>query len=201
MAPPPELVLFDLGGVLVELTGVAGMAELSGIDDRGVLVRRWLECSWVRAFEAGRCTPHEFARGVVDDWSLPIDGDEFLEFFAAWPTGPLAGADDLVRSTSAVVATGCLSNTNVVHWDGNVEEWPMMTPFTHRFVSHRLGLVKPDVELFDRVASSLPVPPESVLFLDDIWVNAEAARSAGFRAEHVDGVDGARRALESAGVV
>ena len=58
---PPKLVLFDLGGVLIELRGVATMAELSGIDDEGELWRRWLQCRWVRIFESGGCTPGEIA--------------------------------------------------------------------------------------------------------------------------------------------
>ena len=33
----PELVLFDLGGELIELRGVALMAELAGIDDENEL--------------------------------------------------------------------------------------------------------------------------------------------------------------------
>jgi FMN phosphatase YigB (HAD superfamily) len=190
------MVLFDLGGVLIELGGAATMADLSGVDDEGELWRRWLDCSWVRAFEAGHCGAEEFSRGVVDDWALPVSPAEFLDVFASWPVGPLEGAERLVRQTAGEVPTGCLSNTNEVHWDGNAEQWPIIAEFGHRFVSHRMGRVKPDAEVFIWVADALGVPPGSVLFLDDVEVNVEGARAAGFRAERVVGVDAARRALE-----
>jgi FMN phosphatase YigB (HAD superfamily) len=192
----PELVLFDLGGVLIELSGVATMADLSGVDDERELWRRWLDCRWVRAFEAGRCSAEEFSRGVVDDWALPVSPAEFLDVFASWPVGPLDGAELLVRQTARQVPIGCLSNTNEVHWDGNAEHWPIVAEFGHRFVSHHMGRVKPDAEVFTWVADAVGVAPERVLFLDDVEVNVEGARAAGFRAERVVGVGSARKALE-----
>jgi len=200
MPRPPDLVLFDLGGVLIELSGLSSMSELSGIVDERELWRRWLGCRWVRTFEAGHCSPDDFAHGVVDDWSLPIHPDEFLEIFASWPTGPLEGAEALVRDTADAVPIGCLSNTNELHWDGRVEHWPLIAHFDRRFVSHRMGHVKPDAAAFAWVAGALDVARDRVLFLDDNEENAEGARAAGFRAETVGGVNGARAALVAHGL-
>jgi len=196
----PELVLFDLGGVLIELRGVATLAELAGIDDERELWRRWLDCRWVRTFEAGRCGPDDFAQGVVVDWGLPIGRVEFLRIFRSWPTGPMEGAEELVRATAAVAAIGCFSNTNTLHWDGNVEHWPIIGHFPHQFVSHRMGEVKPDSAAFEMVADALPVAPDRILFLDDNLANVETARSLGFQGEHVVGVQSARNALDRVGL-
>ncbi len=195
-----ELVLFDLGGVLVELRGVASMAHLSGITDEDELWRRWLDCRWVRIFESGGCGPEEFSRGVVEDWGLTVEPSEFLDLFARWPTGPMNGAEDLVTEVATRAEVGCLSNTNALHWDDQVEHWPLMSHFDPCFLSHRLGLVKPDREVFERVAESLHVEPFQVLFLDDNLVNVESARSVGFPSQHVRGVEEARRALADRGL-
>jgi putative hydrolase of the HAD superfamily len=192
----PEFVLFDLGGVLIELRGVATMAELAGVDDEQELWRRWLDCRWVRRFERGDCGPDEFARGVVDDWHLSVGPDGFLATFASWPVGPFDGAEDLVRSTTAVASVGCLSNTNVLHWDDNVEHWPLMDQFGHRFLSHRMREVKPDPAAFTRVTDELGMAPDRILLLDDNQLNVDGARAAGLRAERVIGVEEARRVLE-----
>src|SRR3954467_10690873 len=111
-----DIVLFDLGGVLIDFGGVAPMRELSGIESDDELWRRWLTCRWVRSFERGDCTPDEFAAGVVSDWKLPIDADEYLDSFTNWLGGPIDGADELVQATRAAVTVGCLSNTNLLHW-------------------------------------------------------------------------------------
>ena len=69
---PIEFVLFDLGGVLVDPGGVGPLRTMSGIGSDEELWARWLGCPWVRRFEAGRCSPEEFAAGFVDDWGLGL---------------------------------------------------------------------------------------------------------------------------------
>jgi putative hydrolase of the HAD superfamily len=200
-APDIDLVLFDLGGVLVDVGGVGAMKTLAGIDGDDELWRRWLECRWVRSFERGDCTVDEFAVGVVDDWELPIPPQEFLDAFESWPGALLPGAEALVAATRSAVPVGCLSNTNALHWDRHFSTWPIVDLFDFRFLSYRLGVVKPDRELFDHVAELLPIAAGRVLFLDDNAVNVDGAAAAGFVARHVRGVDQAHAALVAAGVL
>jgi glucose-1-phosphatase len=198
---PIDFVLFDLGGVLIDPGGVGPMRELSGLDSEDEVWSRWLRCRWVRSFEAGRCSPEEFAAGLVDDWELGLEPAAFLDEFARWPGLPYAGSLDLVSEVRARVPVGCLSNTNALQWNANYKTSPVVEAFAYRFLSFELGLVKPDREIFDVVAGALPVSRPRVLFLDDNAVNVEAADAAGFVAEHVRGVDGARGALVRSGVL
>ena len=199
--PPTELVLFDLGGVLIAPGGVAPMRELSGLGSDEALWARWLSCPWVRRFEAGRCTPEEFAAGVVEEWELPVEPAAFLEAFGRWPEPPYEGALELVAAVQATVPAGFLSNMNSFQWAANYEGIPLTDAFTYRFLSFELGAVKPDAAVFDAVADRLPVARARVLFLDDNAVNVTAAEEAGFAARHVRGVDAARAALGAAGVL
>ena len=201
MAEPVELVLFDLGGVLIEVAGVRAMLELTGIANEEELWRRWLTCRWVRRFESGGCSETEFAAGVVADWQLKLSPAAFLEAFQAWPTGPLPGAAELVAQTRATVATGCFSNTNVLHWHDHIAAWPLAGLFDHRFLSFELGRLKPDTAAFTQVAERLEVPAERVLFLDDNEINVAGAAAAGFQAARAVGVDEARRHLAEAAVL
>jgi glucose-1-phosphatase len=196
-----DLVLFDLGGVLIEVAGVRAMLELTGIDSERELWRRWLTCRWVRRFESGGCSPSDFAAGVVADWQLDISPPAFLQAFRDWPTGPLPGAAELVAQTRASVTTGCFSNTNALHWRDHIATWPLTGLFDHRFLSFELGLLKPDIAAFAQVADQLEVPAGRVLFLDDNAVNVAGAAAAGFQASHAAGVDQARQRLVEAGVL
>jgi putative hydrolase of the HAD superfamily len=201
VAEPVELVLFDLGGVLIEVSGVRVMLELTGIESEEELWRRWLTCRWVRRFESGGCSETEFAAGVVADWQLELSAAAFLAAFRAWPTGPLPGAAELVAQTRASVATGCFSNTNALHWHDHIAAWPLTGLFDHRFLSFELGLLKPDIAAFVQVADLLEVPAERVLFLDDNALNVVGAAAAGFQAIRVAGVDEARQRLAEAAVL
>ena len=201
IGPSVEIVLFDLGGVLLEVGGVGPMRELSGIETEDELWTRWLACRWVKQLEAGRCSPEEFAAGIVADWELPVSSAEFLATFGAWVNDPFPGASELVAATGDAARIGCLSNTNSYQWDAHFGDLPLIDAFEFRFLSFELGLVKPDPAIFEAVAAALPSPPGRVLFLDDNAVNVDAAASFGFIARHVRGVEAARRALVEAGVL
>lgn len=201
---PYDVVLFDLGGVLVDPGGVAEMRQLSGIESDEELWRRWLGCQWVQRFEAGQCSGGEFATGVVDDWGLALSPDEFLAVFASWRTVPYPGAGRLVAEVRAVALVGYLSNTNVAQWEAHLARSPLVGGFDFGFTSFALGLVKPDRAIFEAVAERLPVAVGEVgrvLFLDDNLVNVEGATGFGFAARHVRGMDETRRALVEEGVL
>jgi len=196
-----DLVLFDLGGVLIQPGGVASMRALSGIESDEALWTRWLACPWVQRFEAGRCSPEEFAAGVVADWELELEPAAFLQAFGGWPEPPFDGALELVEAVQAAVPAGFLSNMNSFQWGANYEGIPLTDAFAFRFLSFELGLVKPDAAIFEAVAARLPVPRHQVLFLDDNAVNVDAAATTGFAARHVRGVAASRAALVETGVL
>lgn len=199
-APAPvEVVLFDLGGVLMEFDGVAAMRRLSGLGSDAEVWDRWLDCRWVRTFESGACGPEEFAAGVVADWGLAVTPGDYLAQFRSWAAGPAPGAVALVRSVRRQRPVGCLSNTNVVHWAG-AGGGPLVGEFDHVFLSFELGRCKPDPLVFGDVLARLSVDPDRVLFLDDNERNVVAARAAGMRSEVARGVAGARDVLSAAGI-
>jgi putative hydrolase of the HAD superfamily len=195
---PIRAVVFDLGGVLAEFSGVVSLRELASIDTDEEVWRRWLECEWVRRFERGRCSPGEFASGVVGDWHLPVTSAEFLATFEGWVQAPYDGAEQLVADTAGRVTVAMLSNMNPVHWERAVSGWPLVGHFDQVFTSFQLGLIKPDAEVFEHVVDALALPPEEILFLDDNQINVDGALAVGLRAERVRGVPEAREAVDRA---
>lgn len=196
-----EVVLFDLGGVLVELGGVPVLRDWGRIDSDDEVWRRWLECRWVRRFERGQCSADEFAQGVVDDWELQITPDFFLGEFREWPKRLIPGALELLTELRGSVRRACFSNTNELHWDRFRDTWELGVTLDQHFVSHEIGLVKPDAEAFAHVVEQLGCRPESVLFLDDVAINVEGARRVGIDAEQAVGVAGAREVLLRRGIL
>jgi glucose-1-phosphatase len=201
VARPVNVVLFDLGGVLIELGGVTSLQEMAGLASDEAVWQKWLTSPWVRRFESGGCTPVEFSTGVVTEWDLSVSPERFLEIFRDWPIGPMAGSSELLAEVQREVPIGCLSNTNTLHWEYQFARWPILGLFDFQFLSFDLGLVKPDPAVFHAVSDRLPVSPDRVLFLDDNTLNADAARLFGFRSQRVRGVDEARGALVDAGVL
>ncbi len=190
---PVACVLFDMSGVLVDFRGAHALGRLIGAPEQEVWPR-WLESPWMRRFDAGACSPEEFADGIVQEWKLKITAAEFLAAFTDWMVGPYDGATELVAQTRTRAQVGCLSNMNPLHWH-ELEHWPLAAGFDHRFISCEIGLVKPDRELYEYAVKRLQLDPASILFLDDNVPNVQAAQAAGLQAEHTRGVDEARAAL------
>jgi putative hydrolase of the HAD superfamily len=198
---PFQVLLFDLGGVLVEFDGIAPLLALSG----GALTREqarqfWILSNAVRRFETGRCSGGEFAAAAVAELRLDIAPDVFLQQFVSWERGPMPGALELLDSLKLRFVVACLSNNNELHWRWLCEETALPAKFDRCYLSHEIGHMKPDRAAFDHVIRDLGVAPGRVLFLDDNPECVAGARAAGLPACRACGVDGVRNALASFGV-
>ncbi len=197
-----EAVLFDVGGVLVELGGLEVFRTWAGVglsDDE--IWRRWLASPAVRSFERGEIAAEAFACDVVAEMGLAVAHDHFLEAFIAWPRRLLPGVEALLSRLQPELHRATLSNTNGLHWPRVMEEMGLAAHFEHHFPSHRTGRIKPDAEAFLHAVQALGCRPDAVLFLDDARPNVEAARAAGLKAEQTVGVAAAAQALEAYGLL
>jgi hypothetical protein len=87
-----RVLLFDVGGVLVQLSGVETMLRWMGESATSdEMWRMWLQSTPVREFERGRIGAEEFAAGVTTEFQLPVDAQQFLASFTGWVTGLYPG--------------------------------------------------------------------------------------------------------------
>ena len=197
-----DAILFDLGGVVIELAGVEKMLEWSaGIDTTEELWRRWLHSDAVRRFETGVTGRDAFAREVIAEFGVPVPPEEFLAAFTWWPRSVLPGALELLAALRGRYRLASVSNTNEIHWQRFAEAWSLPAAFDHNFPSHLVGKLKPDADYFAHVVEAIGVPAHRVLFVDDNAINVEAAAQLGLHARRVVGVDGARAAMREIGLL
>ena len=196
-----EAVLFDIGGVLVELTGLAEFGAMIGETDREVILQRWMDCPWVQRHESGACGSDEFAGGVIEYFALDITREQFLAHFGQWISRMLPGAEALLRGIAEGLTIACLSNTNPSHWAYMQATFSLHEYFDTYFLSFEIGAVKPDPAIFEHVCGALPCPPGAALFFDNVKGNVEAARAAGLDAYHVNGPGEARAILADRGLL
>jgi putative hydrolase of the HAD superfamily len=197
-----RVVLFDLGGVLVDLSGVPSL--LAWMDNRMTaeeLFTLWLKSPAVRSFERGQASPEAFAEQLIIEIGLPVGEQQFLADFTGWAKGLLPGSLELVRRISSSYVRATLSNTNALHWPRLMDEMMFANAFDHHFASHLTGKIKPDEDAFQHVMDTLDCNASDILFLDDNRLNVEAAQRLRIKAVQVKGVEGAERALVEAGVL
>lgn len=204
MAPHEyRVLLFDLGGVLVEIDGVAALQRMLGRPlSQEEIWQRWLTASpWVSLFESGRCTPEVFATGLVEEWGLSVTAEAFLDDFQHWGKRLWPGAHELLVALAPRFTLACLSNTNSVHWPYVRDVLGLGSMFHRYYLSHEIGHLKPTRAVFEHVLADLGCPPQQVLFLDDNQLNVEAAQTCGLQAYRAVGIEAVRSVLQSLGLL
>jgi len=192
-----KLLLFDLGGVLVTWNGVKGLQEYSGgkmtMEEARLF---WMTSEWVRKFERGWCTASEFVSGVLTELDFHISEEQIIEGFHRWDKGPMPGAFEFLTELRSHYKLACLSNNNEFHWDRLKKKYRAESFFDKCYLSHEIGMIKPDPEIYDFVIKDLGISPSEILFFDDNPECVEAAKEAGLSTCLTKGIEEVKTCLK-----
>ena len=197
-----KLLLFDLGGVLIDFSGPRELGQyLSYRSTPEEILQRWVDCPHTTAFERGHISARDWADRFVRDWSITLEPQEFLTVFRGMARSVLPGARELLAELRPRFRLAALSNSNEIHWERNFKELRFLELFEFAVSSHQVGLCKPDPAIFQVVLDRAQLPPAAVMFFDDLPANVTAARSLGMHGRRVKGVDGIRASLIADGLI
>lgn len=191
-------VLFDYGEVLShaqpEVDRVR-LVEAAGIDSGGFWQGYWQHRL---DFDRGTLTPGAYWSEVLGRRASGAEVERLVTLDVESWTHANEGT---VAILSELRASGCpvalLSNAPVCVADG-IERLPWIQTMNARFYSGHLGLVKPDAEIYLRVAAGLGARPGDFVFVDDRLVNVNGAESAGMSAVHFRDAETLRADLKTA---
>jgi putative hydrolase of the HAD superfamily len=191
-----DVLLFDLGGVLVEFSGGQDIEPfLRERISPSEILDRWRRCPHTHQFGIGKFSRQEFGERFVRAWGLNISPEDFLREFRTWSKRLLPGAAELLASLRPRFRLAALSNSNELHWERNSTDLGVTGLFEVAISSHQIGVSKPDPGAYLIALERLGVPAEAVMFFDDVPANVEAAKALGIHAFQVDGVEGVRAQL------
>lgn len=190
------MLLFDVGGVLVDFIGPARLATLlSGRYTLAEVRRLWPDSPALSRFELGLTDRATFAADFVAEWGLELSVDEMLAEVAGWVPAPLDGALALLDELQGRATLACLTNMNCVYWERIRDDMGLGQRLQRCYASHEIGLLKPDRAAYQYVIDDLGRAPGEILFFDDTLKNVEAANAAGMRAWHTRSIVELRRAV------
>ncbi|MEV0622797.1 HAD family phosphatase [Nonomuraea sp. NPDC050404] len=177
-------IVFDYGGVLSlpqPDSDAEAMARAVDVEPETFKRGYWehrLE------FDRGSLTPHAYWSAVIGRTATHNEVARMVAMdVASWAypnTGTVGLLGELIEAGRDVAL---LSNAPVCVGEG-LDELPWIAAIGHRFYSGRMGLVKPDREIYDELARDLGTDPAEVFFIDDRPENVEGARRAGMNGVH-----------------
>ncbi|MEM7359795.1 MAG: HAD family phosphatase [Pseudomonadota bacterium] len=200
MGPSIELILFDLGGVLVELRDTLFPPDwFPGYTRFGL--DEWVKHESALAFERGLIDADTFTQACISELNLQADPALVREYLIGFTVGPFAGVHELLASIDDRYRLAVLSNTNELHWPIITEEYGFAHFFEGMYASHLLNMAKPEPAIYQTVLSLLQIDADRVLFLDDNFNNVQAAGSLGMQAAQVKGLTEVRQCLHEKGLL
>jgi 2-haloacid dehalogenase len=187
-----KAVVFDLGGVLIELHSDDATREL--IEQYGVLPHAFARMTR-SSFEAHPRSITELA--IIGQIGIPEYLDAFLRECSRKELDGIrrnrlavlgrerADVFAIVEDLKKAGFICCvLSNTIALHWDklSLASEYPSLRRFEHIFASHLIKCAKPEQSSFAFVSTALKIPMSQCLLVDDTPLNVDRARAAGWQA-------------------
>lgn len=180
-----EWVLFDLGGVLVEVEQsriFEGLAKKTGIHPREVHALLVKAIPLHSDFIIREYLPSHLTALVNAALGSSLSEREVVAAVNTELGQTITTTAALLPALRSRVKIGCLSNTNSIHWDHLLSQYEFMSSFDRRFASQIVGHAKPGREIYTEVARHLGVAPHDILFFDDKAENVDTAQQLGWHA-------------------
>jgi HAD superfamily hydrolase (TIGR01509 family) len=200
--PDYDVLLFDVIGVLAEDSNTITKAVLEATRmTNEELWGFWVNSPAVRDFDTGRISGQVFAEQLMSEMDHPATAEDFLELFGSWIAGLYDGTEAMLGRIPNTYKKACLSNTNEILWPPVRDKFGLGGLLDAYYLSHEMGMLKPDKEAYEYVIRDLEIAPERIAFFDDLELNVNSAKEVGMSAFQTRGLMELENELERLGVL
>ena len=200
MVTPVKNIIFDLGGVLINLNYqlTRKAFEDLGVEDFDAFYTQHKVNPLFENLEVGAIEPEAFYEALREATGLTLSNDQLETAWNAmlldFPIERLLWLDQIKNKYNIYL----FSNTNAIHYKAFTSIYAQTAPliglntdFNHFFktayYSHTLGQRKPELAAFEAVIQDAKLDPAQTLFIDDTISNIEGAQKAGLRTIFLSG--------------
>jgi len=200
MVTPVKNIIFDLGGVLLNLNYqlTRKAFENLGVANFNDLYTQHKANPLFENLEIGAIEPEAFFEALRKATGLTLSNAQLETAWNAmlldFPTDRLQWLDQIKNKYNIYL----FSNTNAIHYKAFTSIYAQTAPmidfnpdFNHFFktayYSHTLGQRKPEVAAFEAVLQDSGLDPAQTLFIDDTISNIEGAQKAGLQTLFLSG--------------
>jgi len=183
-----KCIIFDLGGVLVELDFSRFFNEVitpSPLNkpQTSIILEFFRQSD---TYHQGLISNEEFYHQACE--LLQICSLSQKEFYNAFNSIVSKINEEMVNLIRKIrqknsLKTICLSNINASHWNYLKEKgWNLSELFDDFILSHEVHLTKPDPKIFKLAIHKAKCKPNEIIFIDDGLNNIRSAREMGINA-------------------
>lgn len=197
-----KAIYLDLGKVLIDFDlarAVEGLNRLTSWSREEI--QAFLGGNLIRDYELGKISSTQFH----DEFCLRLGVEiPFQDFSRMWSgiflSRPLL-SETFLKGLASRYPLHLLSNTNELHYEFVVQQYPILGILQERILSFQVGRMKPQQEIYQVAVARSGVRAEEIFFTDDRLENIEAARAAGIQAVQFQSEDQLKSDLSRTGVL
>lgn len=184
-------IIFDFGGIIVDLDKQAAVDAFAALGCRVAdSIGTYAQKGVFAALETGQMPEAEFFAFVRRQAGHDIPEADIRRAWNSMLVAIPSRRLEVIRALRPRYRTFMLSNTNALHWDYVCHG--LQAPdgvgledcFERMFLSFRMGLAKPDAEIFRVAMAEASLVPAETLFVDDSEENCRVAESLGMHVFH-----------------
>jgi len=176
-------IIFDLGGVLLNINPLLSLLELERIShiNKDELLVTLANEKLFEKFDTGSLSPAQFRSALCRIINVDVADSEIDRIWNKLLLDFPAHRVNLLQNLRKNYRVFLLSNTNFIHYNHFTREFyenynfRMVDLFDKVFVSHEIGIHKPDAGIYAFVLENADIAASETLFIDDSSANIEAA--------------------------
>jgi putative hydrolase of the HAD superfamily len=187
-------LIFDLGGVLlnIDYNSTSAAFKQLGFHEFDKMYSQFSADQLFEKLETGKVTEAEFVQVLSKVGGDGIGHNDIIHAWNAMLLDFRKESLDFLETLAPKYNLFLLSNTNAIHMkafhDGFVQQTgkPLLdTYFSKAWYSHKIGLRKPNRDIYEFVLKDGNLDAKETLFIDDSINNIEAAMEAGIQTHHL----------------
>ena len=179
-------VIFDFGGVLLRWSPEHILRQLYAeeCDRQAIRTAAFAHPDWIE-FDRGTLTETGAAQRFAARTGRPVEEMKILLEFVRHSLTPIEESFAIVNSLAARgLPLYALSNMPALTFEYLQLRYDCWHAFQGIVISGRIGMVKPDSEIFRHICRRYGLDPAETLFIDDHPANIESGARFGFRTLH-----------------
>ena len=187
-----KAIIFDLGAVILNINYQNTIDEFTklGVNNAATFYSKKVQTNLFNQIETGIISSNEFLKALQKE----TKNANIKQVEKAWNAMLLDLPEErlqLIKKQKKNHAIYLLSNTNAIHIDAikkqlGKRKWLAFCKlFDKMYLSHELGLRKPDIKIFEYILKEQKLKAEEVFFIDDSPQHIAGAKKIGIHCHHL----------------
>ena len=187
-----KAIIFDLGAVILNINYQNTIDEFTklGVNNAATFYSKKVQTNLFNQIETGMISSNEFLKALQKE----TKNANINQVEKAWNAMLLDLPEEriqLIEKLKNNYSIYLLSNTNAIHIDAikkqlGKRKWLAFCKlFDKMYLSHELGLRKPDVKIFEYILNEQKLKAEEVFFIDDSPQHIAGAKKIGIHCHYL----------------